>query len=80
MMNLLYLLLTHFFKFKLNDGKLVTGSRDTQIRIWSTEPSIMLVKLLCGHNGCITELTQMKNGNLISGCDHNKVIIWDIIK
>ena len=22
----------------------------------------------------------MKNGNLISGCDHNKVIIWDIIK
>ena len=65
---------------KLNDGKLVTGSRDTQIRIWSTEPSIMLVKLLCGHNGCITELTQMKNGNLISGCDHNKVIIWDIIK
>ena len=65
---------------KLNDGKIATGSKDTQIRIWNVDPYIMLAGILCGNDSSITELIQLKNGNLISGCEHNKIIIWDLIK
>ena len=62
----------------LKNGKLVTGSKDTQIRIWNIGENIICAGLLSDHDEEIIELKELSNGNLISGDIHGKVIIWDV--
>ena len=62
----------------LKNGKLVTGSKDTQIRIWNIGANIICAGLLSDHDEEIIELKELSNGNLISGDIHGKVIIWDV--
>lgn len=65
---------------KLKNGKLVTGSKDTQIKIWNIGAYIMLAGLLNDHDDEIIELIELSNGHLLSGDSHGKIIIWDINK
>ena len=62
----------------LKNGKVVTGSKDTQIRIWTIGVNIIPTGLLSVHDEEIIEIKELSNENLISGDIHGKVIIWDI--
>ena len=66
----------------IKNGKLVTGAKDSQIRIWNIregEP-VTLACLLSGHDDEIIELQELSNKSLLSGDIKGKVIIWDINK
>ena len=62
----------------LKNGKLVTGSKDTHIRIWNIGANIIPAGLLSDHDEEIIELKELSNGNLISGDIQGKIIIWDV--
>ena len=64
----------------LKNGKLVTGSKDKQIRIWNIGNNIMSDGLLADHDEEIIELIELSNGYLLSGDIHGKIIMWDINK
>ena len=66
----------------LKNGKLVTGSKDTQIRIWNIaeNKNITLIGLLTDHVEEIVELIELSNGFLLSGDIKGKIIIYDINK
>jgi hypothetical protein len=65
---------------KLKSGKLVTGSKDTNIKIFSLGQNIKLTGSLNGHEGEIVEIVELYNGNLLS-CDiKGKLIIWELIR
>ncbi len=61
----------------LPDKSLISGSRDTTIRIWKVSNDTT-IKILKGHNDWVKELVLLSNGNLASG-GHDLIIrIWDI--
>jgi WD40 repeat protein len=66
----------------LKNGKLVTGSKDAQIRIWNIaeNKNISLIGLLTDHGEEIVELIELSNGFLLSGDIKGKIIIYDINK
>ena len=59
----------------LKNGKLVTGSKDKQIRIWNIGNNIMSDGLLAEHDEEIIELIELSNGYLLSGDIHGKIIM-----
>ena len=66
----------------LKNGKLVTGGKDSQIRIWNIGEgeNIVLAGLLSAHDDEIIELKELSNKCLLSGDIKGKIIIWDINK
>ena len=63
----------------LKSGKLVTSSKDTNIKIWNLESNITLSESLNDHDAEVVELVELSNGNLLSGDINGKLIIWDVI-
>lgn len=60
----------------LKDGKMMSGSLDTTIKIWDPM-SYSLVNTIDGHTHMVTLLIELKNGNLASSSIDKTVNIWD---
>jgi hypothetical protein len=59
----------------LKNGKLVVGSKDGEIRIWTIGSYIILDGLLTDHKSEISELIELSNGYLLSGDVQGKIMI-----
>ena len=65
--------------FELKDGRLVTTEEgQTTIKIWkeSSDKGYVIEQTLSGHNQEINDVSQLKDGRLITCCKDGKVIIW----
>jgi len=63
----------------LNNGLLVSGSKDTTIKVWNTTDAI-LVATLIGHTSLIRVLKVLSNGNLESSSyDETSIYVWNTI-
>ena len=62
----------------LKNGKLVTGAKDAQIRIWDIGENIIVQGVLAEHDDEIVELKELSNENLLSADLKGKIIFWDI--
>lgn len=61
----------------LQDGRLASGSRDSTVRVWSTQRrSCDLV--LKGHSIAVTSLCALADGRLASGAYDNAVRVWNV--
>ena len=60
---------------KLNDGRLCTGNLDSTIKIWDWKNN-KCDKTFGNNNGVPKCLCQLKNGDILSGCD-NIIIAWN---
>jgi len=62
---------------QLDNGYLVSGSRDATIKIWDTTKNI-LVATLAGHNSPVSNCQVLSNGNLASSAvNETSIFIWD---
>ena len=62
----------------LKNGKLATGAKDSQIRIWNIGENIILQGVLIEHEDEIIELRELSNELLLSADIKGKIIVWDI--
>jgi len=63
----------------LNNGLLVSGSKDTTIKVWNTTDA-SLVATLIGHTSLIRVLKVLSNGNLAScSYDETLIYVWNTI-
>ena len=63
----------------LNNGLLVSGSKDTTIKVWNTTDA-SLVATLIGHTSLIRVLKVLSNGNLAScSYDETSIYVWNTI-
>jgi WD40 repeat protein len=60
---------------QLQDGRLVTGSKDETIRIWNLKTKTCEV-ILSGHENTINCLIQLKDGRLVSGSSDDTIRVW----
>jgi WD40 repeat protein len=60
----------------LQDGKMMSGSLDTTIKIWDPI-SYSLINTIDGHTHMVTIVIELKNGNLASSSIDKTVNIWD---
>lgn len=58
------------------DGRIVTGSADSTIRLWSAEGTQTAV--LRGHGGQVSTLDCSADGRLLSGSTDKSVKLWDL--
>jgi len=60
------------------DGdKIVTGSRDRTIKVWSLR-TFRLRQTLTGHEGSVLCLKFERSGFMVSGSSDRKIIVWDL--
>ena len=67
-----------FCVIQLTDGRLVTGSWDTTIKIWDTISGSCL-NTLEGHTGRVYCVIQLTDGRLVSGSEDDTLRIWNIL-
>ena len=60
----------------LENGQLVSGSRDQTIKIWNTASGVVL-NTLSGHTNEIVALAVLPNNCLASGARDSTIKIWD---
>jgi WD40 repeat protein len=63
---------------QLTDGRLVSGSRETTLRIWDTISGNCLMTLQ-GHTYGVNSVTQLTDGRLVSSGEDNSFRIWNIM-
>ncbi len=62
----------------MDDGFLVSGSRDATIKIWDTTNQSLMATLV-GHNSAITMCKVLSNGNLASSSfAETNIYIWNM--
>ena len=62
----------------LPDGRIVSGSRDHTIRIWSQgSDGKWSSEVLEGHRGSVVCLQALPDGRIVSGSADNTIRIWD---
>ena len=57
----------------MDDGTLVVGSRDKSLSLWRCG---RLVRVLKGHQHCVTALASLPNGTLASGDFKGTIKFW----
>lgn len=62
---------------QLTDGRLVSGSGDTTLRLWDVSSGSCL-STLRGHTGDVTCVLQLDDGRLVSGSSDHTLIPWTI--
>ena len=65
---------------KLNDGKIVSGSRDNTIKIWDPLDNYKCIQTLDGHKKAVSSLIKLNDGKIVSGSADNTIKIWVKIK
>lgn len=68
----------------LADGTVVTGSRDSTLRLWKPTSDDGLESYVCsstltGHTHYVGAVASTPNGGVISGSNDKHVIEWDIV-
>ena len=63
---------------EINDGRIVTGSKDKKIIIWDIQLK-KIDKILEGHSNTIYYLIQLRDGNLFSCSEDCTIKMWDLI-
>ncbi len=59
-----------------NDGKIVSGSADTTVRVWDMEGNQLVI---CrGHEGWASSVCVTKEGKIVSGSADQTVRVWDM--
>ena len=62
----------------LPDGRIVSGSDDKTLRIWSRdEAGIWQSEELVGHTDWVRCLQVLPDGRIVSGSDDQTIKIWD---
>ena len=61
----------------LENGQLVSGSRDQTIEIWNTASGVVL-NTLSGHTNEIVALAVLSNNCLENGARDSTIKIWDV--
>jgi len=62
----------------LPDGKIVSGSWDKSIRIWSKDQNDVWTHETVGcHGGYVCPLQALPDGRIVSGSSDNSIRIWD---
>lgn len=66
----------------LKNGQLASGSDDTTVRIWDTQPrkprSLSCIHELKGHNDSVYAIAELKNDKLATGGKDLTVRVWDM--
>jgi len=63
---------------QLNDGRIVSGSRDGTLMIWDLETG-QCVMTLIGHNLGVNTVIQLNDGCIMSGSHDKTLKIWDLV-
>ena len=61
---------------KLSNGCLVSGSKDTTIKLWNPKNSYQCVQTLQGHEGSIHNVIELSNELLASGSGDKTIKLW----
>ena len=56
----------------------MSGSDDKTIKIWNIETRAC-IQTLTGHTRSVTDLLELKNGNIVSGSEDGTIKIWERI-
>jgi WD40 repeat protein len=68
----------YVLEYSLEYHLLISGSKDTTIRLWDTSSSFSLFTTLYYHEDSVNSLLIHQNQTLISGsCDH-KIVVWNL--
>lgn len=59
--------------------KIVTGSRDRTIKVWSLRTG-ELKRTLAGHEGSVLCLKFDASGFMISGSSDRRILVWDLVR
>ncbi|KAH7106847.1 WD40 repeat-like protein [Auriculariales sp. MPI-PUGE-AT-0066] len=62
---------------EFDQDKIVTGSRDRTIKVWSLR-TFRLRQTLVGHEGSVLCLKFERSGFMVSGSSDRKIIVWDL--
>lgn len=62
----------------LPDGRLVTGSNDTTVRVWNTQNATCLLTL-SGHTKEVAALILLPDGRLASSSSDRTLRVWDLV-
>lgn len=62
---------------RFNDNYLVTGSKDTSIKVWDRK-SLNLIKTLDGHSAAVNSI-HLTDKHIVSGSGDGKINIWDLV-
>lgn len=61
----------------MQDGRLISGSRDESIKIWNITDTTTRSSTLIGHTEAISSVITLPNGDIASGVWDGRIIIWD---
>jgi len=65
-------------EYSRESNLLISGSKDTTIRLWDTSSSFSLINTLYYHENSVNALLILQNQTLISGSCDNKIAVWNL--
>ena len=62
----------------LDDGRLVSGSRDKTLIVWAAgdDGTLTAAQTLSGHTGAVLCVEQLDDGRTASGCPDKMLKVW----
>jgi len=68
----------YVLEYSRESNLLISGSKDTTIRLWDTSSSFSLITTLYYHEDSVNSLLILQNQTLISGSCDNKIAVWNL--